>query len=130
MAEIYLRFMANGLQPSELAKDLNVPLEIHAEAGVIATKGRYKGQPSPYGSAIYDIKDPEKNLTQLVEDTIAKLFEWIKVLRDYKLDKITIGINTFGLSDYELNLSNSSLADLHFIGVELAIYSASNKIEP
>ena len=44
---INISLSGNGFYPSKL--DLGISLDISAETGVLQDKGRYKGEPSPYG---------------------------------------------------------------------------------
>ncbi|MGI9192125.1 MAG: hypothetical protein ACR2IL_08370 [Chitinophagaceae bacterium] len=64
---IDVQFKGNGLVPEQLAKQLNLPLTVLMSSGAIAPIGRYKGQESPYGIGVYQIKFNYDDLIQLID---------------------------------------------------------------
>lgn len=127
MASIYIRFTGDGFKPAEIASELGVEILILASSGSIATRGRYKGKPSPYGMGIIEINHPTTTLNNLVSEYAEKLIIWKPILTDNGVTEITLGVNTYG-DDYELDLGIETLGNLHFMEVSLEVHASSSSL--
>lgn len=84
---IDIRLEGEHFSPSRFMQLSQIPIEIIAEAGVIAKRGRYRGKPSPYGMALWSVLHPShRNPNAYV------LFQSLNELLSHKADFEKVGI--------------------------------------
>lgn len=121
---IDINFEGNKFYPSKLKELSGLPLEISAEYGVIATKGRYKDESSPYGLA--HLKVELKNNCS-IEDTLNEylvlLTKMKNTLDDCGVESICVFIG-MSKDSYrkEFRLNIPILKDLVFLNASIEFY--------
>jgi len=91
-----IRFEGNKFSPKLLETLTGFPLKVLAEYGEISKKGRYKGQPSPYGMAFLDIdyELKENNLIEVLDKYTTILLRKKGALNESHVDEIIFDIET------------------------------------
>lgn len=98
---IDIQFKGKGFSPRKLMELSKLPLEIIAETGEIATKGRYKDNPLPFGLALLKLEDnPE-----ILDIWTDKLLEIKSALEVSKVGEII-----FDIESKVENLTNFSIS--------------------
>ena len=110
--------------PSKLMEKIKQPIKILAEFGAIAKKGRYKGDPSPYGLGLLEVtpKDNANNTRNLIEEYSNKLLAWKQDLIDCGVDEIVLSIGHFKESPKNI-LSLKSMFNLILMNVSVEYYT-------
>jgi len=93
---IDIRLEGSKFSPKKLKAITNLPVEILAEKGEIAKKGRYKGKPSPYGIALIPVNESSKeNLSTVMSRyTQMLLKDGKKALKESGVEEIVVDIET------------------------------------
>ena len=71
---IDIRFEGKKFSPRTLKNLTKLPIEVIMESGEIASLGRYKNKPAPYGLGLLSVKvDPKKRLNDMLVGYLNKL---------------------------------------------------------
>jgi hypothetical protein len=130
--EIDIRFVGERFSPSMFMKLTRIGLEVIAEPGVLAKRGRYRGKPSPYGLAIWSVKQEdyrtsiESSLLQSLTELLTHKGEFEKV----GIEEITIDIDTpkyFSLDPDTLSVIALLKATVDFnVNTDNSLYAAED----
>jgi hypothetical protein len=92
---IDIRFEGDRFSPKKLKKLTQLPIEILAEYGEIAKKGRYKNKPTPYGLALLKVeKNGKKDLRTNLFNSIKFLLTEKQALKKSGVEDIIVDIET------------------------------------
>lgn len=89
-AYIDIHFKGDGFSPKKLKTLTKFPLEILVEAGEVATKGKYRGIPSPYGIALLKIAPDQNSILEWCD----RLLQQRKSLKTSKVEEIIFDIES------------------------------------
>lgn len=126
---IDINISGDGFSPKKLQKYTDWSLEIIAETGEKATKGRYKGKPYPYGMALLPIQPEEENVIE----------KWVDILlnkKDYlnkcKIQKIEFCVLTTPEYKDTFAISHLLAGKLHKLkaNFEIEFSEPAKKTEP
>jgi hypothetical protein len=127
---IDIRLEGEHFSPSKFMQLSQIHLEIIAEAGVIAKRGRYRGMPSPYGMALWPVVHPD-NRNPNANSLFQSLTELLTHKDDFGkvgIEDITIDIDTpkyFSLDPETLALIAQLKATLDFnVNTDNRLYAA------
>jgi hypothetical protein len=95
-----------GFHPSKIQNSLNHEMTILAESGEIATKGRYRGQLSPYGLAVISLGHEPNNIKQF----IAVLLSNKKALQQSGLEKVLVEVEMAPMANFHFEIDAEQTA--------------------
>lgn len=124
---IDIRFEGTKFYPSALEPLINTKLKILAETGKPALKGRFIGQPSPYGMALLQIPVLENDMQNTLDKYIFKLESWEQSLKNCGIDEITIDIGYTEESPVNIKISNEQMHKLGSLNTLIEFYSISKE---
>jgi hypothetical protein len=91
---IDIKFEGSKFSPKTLMNLTKLPLEVLAEYGEIASRGRYKGKKSPYGLALLKVepKNNFENLEDALRKVVKKLISHKKHLAECNVEEISVDV--------------------------------------
>ena len=99
VSHLFIMLKGDKFYPSKLAPAVPWPLKILAETGQLSPRGRFKGQPSPYGMATIDVPELGKfgfsnkmSLQDIIEAYADALIQHIEALKKYGVEEIIFDI--------------------------------------
>jgi len=106
----------------------NLPIKILAEYGEIATKGRHKGKPSPYGIGVLKISETEQKnkVPELIEEYCKRLLVNTSVLKECGVDEIIFDIESPRDIPSEISLSGDLVRNLSAINARVEFHTVKD----
>lgn len=102
---IEIVFEGSQFRPQVLKEKGGLPLEVVAEFGAVATKGRYKGQPSPYGLALLKVSAAATDdINPLLSETLNRLMELQPLLAESGVEEITLDLEHYAKTDVQIKM--------------------------
>ena len=98
-------FAGPRFRPQVLKEKGNLALEVVAEAGEMATKGRYKGRPSPYGLALLKVSaGTADDINPLLNETLNRLMELQPLLVESGVEEITLDLEHYVKTEGQIKM--------------------------
>lgn len=125
---IYIRFEGKNFYPSKLKEKTKYLIKVLAEAGEIATKGRYKGKPSPYGIGVLEIRaDKNKeDIYNILQKYSSELLNNRAFLKESGVEEIVFDIETLKDFASEISISAAILKDLSLLNARVEFHTIND----
>ena len=118
-----IRFEGDRFYPTKLKEQIDLPIEILAEYGKAASKGRYKGVPSPYGLALLELKVFNNDINGLLEHYILKLEENKMVLAGCGVEAVIFDLGDSKETPLEIAIPNQLMQKLVSINGSIEVHT-------
>ena len=117
-----IRFEGHEFYPSRLRDITKLPIKTLAEFGQVSSRGKYKGKPSPYGIAVLEMPETDKqiNVPDLIQLYSTRLLENRDHLKDCGVEEIIFDIESAAGTPAELSLSPAILGNLSALNARIA----------
>lgn len=125
---IYIRFEGNNFYPSRLKEKTKYPIKVLAEAGQIASKGRYKGKPFPYGIGVLEIKanKSKEDIYDVLQKYSSELLDSKAYLKESGVEEIVFDIETSKDFTSEISISAAILKDLSLLNARVEFHTIND----
>jgi hypothetical protein len=114
-------FVGDGFSPSSFSDGRSIDLHDAIEPGAFGLRGRFKGQPTPFGSASIQMPENEGNDWDSFYQLVDLLEGYLVDLRKAGAERITLFVSVYYDGQCNLGFSAEELGRIAHLGVDLAI---------
>ena len=107
--QIDIRLEGEKFSPAKFMEVSQIPLEVIAEAGAPALRGRYKGKASPYGMALWRVEQEEEDksdISRILFQNLNRLWQLKGEFDNVGIEEIIVDID----APREISLNHDTLS--------------------
>ena len=121
--------VGKDFSPAAFAKRSAVKLVDENEPGAIGSIGRFRGKPTPFGSATIEVSNKAEEDWSRFDDLLTEVERCIDALREAGAERISISCSLFHDGQCNFGLAQEQLGRIAALKVDLSISCYSDEVE-